>query len=216
MALCTGLGLVPQFWGTIETLRLCYPALDPVIEGYEAAIRVMAYTSATIVVGLKLLGTVCHGPEVTRMVERATSAEAQFEASLQLILLGSIYLVSGNGSSESRNSAITSLLVIGKVGVQNFFKKHDKELSKASLLGRICIAASISPAFVLVALYKIGSLACVATVDTDNYIDVLRSAPMLLFLIIPPRSLNFAHTAHMCGGPKQVGGTKKLVDLKTY
>ena len=145
----------------------------------------MAYISATIVVGLKLLGTVCHGPEVTRMVERATSAEAQFEASLQLILLGSIYLVSGNGSSESRNSAITSLLVIGKVGVQNFFKKHDKELSKASLLGRICIAASISPAFVLVALYKIGSLACVATVDTDNYIVVLRSAPMLLFLIIP-------------------------------
>ena len=175
MALCTGLGLVPQFWGTIETLRLCYPALDPVIEGYEAAIRVMAYISATIVVGLKLLGTVCHGPEVTRMVERATSAEAQFEASLQLILLGSIYLVSGNGSSESRSSAITSLLVIKKVGVQNFFKKHDKELSKASLLGRICIAASISPAFVLVAFYKIGSLACVATVDTGNYIDVLRS-----------------------------------------
>ena len=30
------------------------------------------------------------------------------------------------------------------------------------------------------------------------------------------RSLKFAHTAHMCGGPKQVGGTKKLVDLKTF
>ena len=30
------------------------------------------------------------------------------------------------------------------------------------------------------------------------------------------RSLKFTHTAHMCGGPKQVGGTKRLVDLKTY
>ena len=30
------------------------------------------------------------------------------------------------------------------------------------------------------------------------------------------QSLKFTHTAHMCGGPKQVGGTKRLVDLKTY
>ena len=32
----------------------------------------------------------------------------------------------------------------------------------------------------------------------------------------PTRSLKLPHTAHMCGGPKQFGGTKELVDQKTY
>ena len=30
------------------------------------------------------------------------------------------------------------------------------------------------------------------------------------------RSSKSPHTAHMCGGPKQFGGTKELMDQKTY
>ena len=34
-----------------------------------------------------------------------------------------------------------------------------------------------------------------------------------VILLTKSRSLKSTHTAHMCGGPKKVGGTKKLVDL---
>ena len=147
MLFCTGLILVP-----LTGLRF---------DGYENMIRAMAYSSATFLIGVKLLGTICHGPEVTRLVEKVTDAEVRFEASLQLILLGTIYLVSGKGSSGSLSSAVTSLLVIGKVGIQGVFKEHNKELSKASLLGKIYVATSVAPVFVLAAVFKIGSIAAV-------------------------------------------------------
>ena len=153
MSFCTGLILVSLMGNPLG------------IEGYENMIRAMAYSSATFLIGVKLLGTICHGPEVTRLVEKATDAEVRFEAALQLILLGTIYLVSGKGSYGSCNSAITSLLVMGKVGVQNFFNKHEQELSKASVLGRIYIAISVLPVFVLTALFKIGSFAIVFASD---------------------------------------------------
>ena len=144
----------------------------------------MAYFSAAFLVGVKILGTICHGPEVARLVEKATVAEVQYEAALQLILLGVIYLFSGKGSSESRNSAITSLLVIGKVGIQDFFKKHDKDLSKASLLGKIYIAISVSPVFILTALFKVGSIAIVFTSDYRSLLTLFLLPPALAIFLI--------------------------------
>ena len=36
----------------------------------------------------------------------------------------------------------------------------------------------------------------------------------LNFVLLAPGP--YAHTAHICGGPSKFGGTKKLMDLKTY
>ena len=161
MTLCTGICLALATSYSIEFWKVCYPTLTPMIEGYETTIKAMAYSSAAFLIGVKLLGTICHGPEVTKLVERATDAEVRYEAALQLILLTMVYLTTWTRSLEIRNSAISSILVIGKIGIHNFFKEHNKELSKASLLGKIYIAASVSPVFVLAAIFKVGSLAIV-------------------------------------------------------
>ena len=197
MSLCTGLVLVPLFSGDLEIQKKCYPAFEPIIDGFEITLQAMAYSSAAFLIGVKLLGTICHGPEVTKLVERATDAEVRYEAALQLILIGTIYLVSGKGSWESSNSAITSLLVFGKVGIQGFFKKYERELSSASLLGRIYVAISVLPVFVLTALFKIGSFAIVFA----------RMKPIMLILqlclaIIPPTLVIFL--LKICGPLKEL------------
>ena len=53
VVLCTGLIVVPVGGNTFITER------------YEATIKAMAYSSAALLIGVKLLGTICHGPEVT-------------------------------------------------------------------------------------------------------------------------------------------------------
>ena len=46
-----------------------------------------------------------------------------------------------------------------------------------------------------------------------EFLDLKRRFFSLAELGGTPRSLKSTHTAHMCGGPKKVGGTKKLVDF---
>ena len=66
---------------------------------------------------------------------------------------------SGVGSSASFLSALSSIVVIGKVGVQNFLNRHEDKLFHASLLGKVCAAASVLPVLLLTALFKIGAAA---------------------------------------------------------
>ena len=86
---------------SLTRAQLSDPASAPIIQGYEITMILTAYLSANLLIGVKLLGAICHGPEVTCLVERATDAEVRYEAALQLILLGTIYLKSEEGSSES-------------------------------------------------------------------------------------------------------------------
>ena len=72
MSFCTGLLIVPF---SLTRAQLSDPASAPIIQGYEITIKVMAYTSANFLIGVKLLGAICHGPEVTKLVGRATDAE---------------------------------------------------------------------------------------------------------------------------------------------
>ena len=119
----------------------------------------MAYLSAALVVGVQCLGTFCHGPQSRRLVFRAKEAETKFEAALQLSLLARIYLSSGAGTSASLLAALSSILVISKNGVENFLQRHERKLSEASTLGKISVAASVLPAFLLTTVFKLG--ACV-------------------------------------------------------
>ena len=117
----------------------------------------MTYLSSALIVGVKCLGVFCHGPETRRLVFCATKDETIFEAATQLGLLVRIFMSSGIGSSASRLSAVSSIVVIGKVGVQNFLKRHSEKLSKTSVLGNICVATSVLPVFLLTAVFKIGA-----------------------------------------------------------
>ena len=70
----------------------------------------MAHISATFIVGVKVLGVFCHGPETGRLVSRATDAETKFEGAVQLTLVAQIFLVSGIWTPTSILSAANSIL----------------------------------------------------------------------------------------------------------
>ena len=72
-----------------------------------------------------------------RLVFRATKDEMIFEAATQLGLLMQIFMSSGIGSSASSLSAVSSIVVIGKVGwVQNFLDRSIKT-ENISLMGQL-------------------------------------------------------------------------------
>ena len=56
-------------------------------------------------------------------------------------------------------SGLSSLVIIGKVGVENFLDKHKDQVSKCSPQGKIVLACTALPAFLLVTIFKVGSLA---------------------------------------------------------
>ena len=81
-SLCIGLTILPVFYDYFEVWS---PELKRI---YDFAIPVLAYSSATFIILVKLLAIVSHGPETTNLVKKATGAEVRYEAALQLILLG--------------------------------------------------------------------------------------------------------------------------------
>ena len=155
---------------------------ESVFKAYVLCLCSMSYASATYIIGVKALGVFCHGPETKRLVFRATGAEGRYEAALQLGLLTTIFVLSGRLTQESLQSAMSSILVMGKVGIESFFNEleRDRKLTKASLLGKIFIAISVLPVFVLTSLFKIGTLGIAFAWNFDV------TAPFLGVTLLPP------------------------------
>ena len=133
-------------------------AQDPNIpQSYVDAIKtIAAYLSAIFIIGVKILGVVCHGPETRRLVIQTSDAEAAY----QLLFVTKIFLASGRWTTQSILSGETSILVIARVGVHDLFNSK-KELEKATFLGKIFLATSVLPVFVLTCLSRIGSFTVV-------------------------------------------------------
>ena len=145
------------------------PQMTPV---YDFTLQGLAYISAAAIVAVKCLGLLSHGPETFRLVQTATLTETVYEASLQLTLLTLLNLASGNRSTASWLSAASSLVLIGKVGVENFWSRHDEKLSQASILGKLCAAASVLPVFVLTAMFKL-SVAALIKIRSDSIFSAI-------------------------------------------
>ena len=153
-----------------------------VTEVYSFTIQAMAYVSAIFVISVKTLGVFCHGPQTKHLVLRTTDVETRCEAATQLCLVASIYFTSGTWTTASLLSGISSILVIGKVGVESFFKdlEQDSRLSKTSLVGKISVAISVLPVFVLTAFFKIGTIAI--TIAWDGALG----PAIILVALVPP------------------------------
>ena len=153
---------------------------------YDCFIQGMAYFSATLVVGVKCFATFSHGPESCRLTFKAKESENKFEAALQLAVLSWIYLSSGVTTSAELLSAASSVFFIGKTGVQNFLQRHEEKLSEASILGKICVAASVLPVFLLTTVFKIGAAAnnLVDNGIKEMVIPLGGGLPILLLLLL--------------------------------
>ena len=123
------------------------------------AIKVTAYLSAAFIIGVKSLGLFSHGPETSRLILSVTDMETKYEACIQLFVVANITLSSLIGTFPVFLSGMSSLIIIGKVGVQNLFEKHKEQVSESSIWGKIVLAATAMPVFILVTFFKICSLA---------------------------------------------------------
>ena len=152
--------------------------------GYDIVIQGMSYLSFALVVGVKFLGLISHGPETYSLYHKATVNETIFESSLQLSLVSRIFFSSGYATQASLLSAVSSIVIIGKNGVQNFLQRHQEKLSEASLLGKICVATSVLPVFLLAAIFKLGAGANNEVWKKSTVAVVLLSSLALPILII--------------------------------
>ena len=155
--------------------------------GYDFLIQGMSYLSFAIVVGVKCLGIFSHGPETKSLIHKATVNETIFESALQLSLVARIFFSSGYGTWASALSAASSLASIGNVQVQTFLRRHKEKVSKASILGKIFVATSILPVFVLSDIFKLGWSTLVPLwSDTLSAVNILLGIglPVLAFYIM--------------------------------
>ena len=70
-----------------------------------------------------------------------------------------IYLSSLIGTLAVFLSGLSSLVIIGKVSVQNLLEKQKDQVSKCSPQGKIVLACTALPVSLLVTIFKIGRLA---------------------------------------------------------
>ena len=113
VSLVVGL-LVAAMWSNVWENQLPRLALF-----YDLTIQGMAYISALLVFGIKALGVFSHGPKTKNLVQLATKDETIFEAAQQLALMVRILMSSGVRSEAGSLSALSSILVILKVGLHH-------------------------------------------------------------------------------------------------
>ena len=165
------------------------PHLAPV---YNSFIQTVAYLSAILTIGIKCFGIFCHGPQSCHLVFRAKEAETKFEAAFQLSLLSSIYIGSGINSPASLLSGTSSIIIISTNGAQNFLQRHEEKLLEASILGKICVTASVLPVFLLTTLFKIGVFANNNAWNDDIELIVIffgMGLPIFIILLLNMRNL---------------------------
>ena len=122
-----------------------------------------------------------------RLVAWAKEKETKFEAAFQLVLVSSIYFSSGITTTAGGLSATTSVFFISINGVETFLQRHEKKLEDVPSLGKICVAVSVLPAFLLATVFKIGASACCQAWDSENVVVIILiglGIPNLLIFVL--------------------------------
>ena len=122
----------------------------------------LSIPSSVFVVGVKVLGLFLHSPEMKKLTIRVSAVESQWEASLQLFLVGFVAAKGGHLTLASLCSILSSVAMIGKVGAENFLTfGQESKLDNISFVRKIGLLAVYSPAFILMALFRISALAII-------------------------------------------------------
>ena len=124
-----------------------------------------AVLSTLMILGVKVLALIVHGPEVKKLATRVTSAESQYESSLQLLLVITICLKNETlPGPTSVSSILSSILVIGKSGAESYLTFGQENLLQKcgqgwkGLLNKIKLLAKYSPVFIVTAIFRLSAL----------------------------------------------------------
>ena len=153
-----------------------------------------AVTSTVMVLGIKVLALFVHGPEMKKLSTRATSAESQYESSLQILVVVFICLKTRNLPLSSASSILSSLLMIGKSGAESYLTfGEENKLEKCGegwqgLINKLKLLATYSPVFLATALFRLSALSIVLAWNPGfGVLQVLLVgivAPSLLLLLM--------------------------------
>ena len=154
-----------------------------------------AVLSTLMILGVKVLALIVHGPEVKKLATRVTSAESQYESSLQLLLVVTICLrheILPGPTSVS--SILSSILVIGKSGAESYLTFGQVNLLEKGgqgwngLLYKIKLLAKYSPVFIVTAIFRLSALEIFFAWSVGLGVYVLLplaiGVPTLLFLLM--------------------------------
>ena len=122
----------------------------------------LASVSTATIITVKILALFVHGCEMKKLSMKATWAESSNESAIQLIFVAIISLWSREITHTGKMSMISSIVMIGKSSAESYLTFGSRnELEGISLWKHTCLLLTISPAFILTALFRVGSFALI-------------------------------------------------------
>ena len=157
----------------------CAFVRQPTIFKYPALLCSMS------TLGIKLIAIFVHTPEMKEFSLKTSTAECNHESSIQLLLLLHIWL---SGGELYLGAIVSSNLVIGKVGSENFLMKGEvNQLEEKSFLEKVLLIMRYTPVMALISVFRIGG----ATIAFYHPSFLLPLSPVLaLFLTWAYLALN--------------------------
>ena len=150
---------------------------------------IFAVVNSLFIVGIKLLAVFIQGHETRRLSALISCMESRHESAVQLYICLWISLKSGTITTSRFLSMASSLIVIGKTGVESFLLFGEQDLLHGiGFKKQLGLFAFYCPVFIFTAMFRIGSLAVgsMAMVWSDGSGTGFLFLQRLLYVLLPP------------------------------
>ena len=150
---------------------------------------ILAVVNSLFILGIKLLAVFIQGHEIRRLSALISCMESRHESAVQLYICLWISLKSGTVTTSRFLSMASSLIVIGKTGVESFLLFGEQDLLHGvGFKKQLGLFAFYCPVFIFTALFRIGSLAVgsMAIAWSDGSGRGFLFLQRLLFVLLPP------------------------------
>ena len=161
-----------------------------------------------MVLSVKVMALVVHGPELKKLSTRMTSSESQYESSLQLLLVLVICFKTGEFTSSSISSLLSSVVMIGKSGAESYLTFGSENLLEQTgpgwrgLLKKLKLLATYAPVFIATTSSRLTALAVVFTWEYTIFgvlVALSLPAPSLLLIFLKTWALKVGMAMHVRG-----------------
>ena len=144
--------------------------------------KILATVVGSALLGVKVLAVFVHTKNMKMISVKATNYEGVYESSLQLVL---VFYVKFSGRGELDVPAmLSSLLMIGKSGAENFLTFKENKLAGKSILTTLKMLSKISPPFLFTAVFRISTLSLCFSLNELTYYLILPVSLILPFIFL--------------------------------
>ena len=136
--------------------------------------KILATLVGGALLGVRVLAVFVHTKNMKMISVKAANYEGVYESSLQLVLV--LYVKLSRPEELNWNwigypTMLTSLVMIGKSGAENFLTFKENKLAGKSIFSTFKMLAKLSPPFLLTAIFRISTIAlCFACNELTFYL----------------------------------------------